>query len=160
MPPLPSFAKFQFTIVITSPTWTPPVVACAIVRNGIYSTPKIAPTTGEDGRPGFTLSDERSNKWTGSAEDTTGSYAGIAVGDCLEFPTSIAAAKELSCDQPHAAEMFVLDAGLGIDDLNAAYPAEDEWSHIATPICEDRFVEYTAIPLADAAGLSYTFIYP
>jgi hypothetical protein len=135
-------------------------VACAIVRNGIYSTPKIAPTTGEDGRPGFTLSDERSNKWTGSAEDTTGSYAGIAVGDCLEFPTSIAAAKELSCDQPHAAEMFVLDAGLGIDDLNAAYPAEDEWSHIATPICEDRFVEYTAIPLADAAGLSYTFIYP
>jgi hypothetical protein len=160
LPVLPSLERFQFAIVITSPEGAAPVVACAVEQHGMFADQHLTTTIGEDGRTGFALSDKRSNKWTGSAEDTSGSYAGIVPGDCFDFPTSITAAQKLSCDQPHDAEMFIVAADLGIDAPDTPYPTEEEWGQIAIPICEDQFAAYTGIPLADAFGLSYTYIYP
>ena len=126
---------YAIGVVVTSRSGTPPVVACTVV-------------------------DAQGAKWRHSAELISGSYEGIDVGDCFNFPTRFANAREIPCDRPHEGEMYVVDASLGMGTPEAPYPRRREWSRLARPICIEPFVEYTGRSFRDATELSYTFIYP
>jgi hypothetical protein len=126
---------YTLGVVVTSRDATPPVVACTVV-------------------------DTLGRKWRDSAEQVGGSYAGIDVGDCFNFPTQIASAREIPCDEPHEGEMYVVDVPLGMEAPEAPYPRRREWRQLSTTICIEPFVEYTGQTFQDAVDLSYTFIYP
>jgi Septum formation len=128
-------ANTIFTIApVVTDVATPPVIACAAVH--------VA-----------------NEQWAGTAERITGSYVGIEVGDCFDFPTQSSNAREISCDEPHEAEMFLVDASLGLDLPEAPYPSQDEWYALSETICDEAFGTYTGQPIAEATDLSYTFVY-
>lgn len=98
-------------------------------------------------------------KWTGSAEYKIGSYEGVEYGDCFNFPTETEDAVVVRCSQPHDAEMFLVDAKLGITDVNALYPSEDEWSQIVDRMCTSPFRKYTGKSIDDV-DYSFELIFP
>jgi hypothetical protein len=86
-----------------------------------------------------------------------GSYDGIGVGDCFDFPTDIdPSANRKSCDVPHDAEMFVVDA-VPTEFLNPAmpFPSLDEWSGFAVDFCDGPFADYTGLTIDDAIDLEW-----
>lgn len=98
-------------------------------------------------------------KWTGSAAYKIGSYEGVEYGDCFNFPTETEDAVVVRCSQPHDAEMFLVDAKLGITDVNALYPSEDEWSQIVDRMCTSPFRKYTGKSIDDV-DYSFELIFP
>lgn len=98
-------------------------------------------------------------KWTGSAEYKIGSYEGVEYGDCFNFPTGTEDAVVVRCSQPHDAEMFLVDAKLGITDVNALYPSEAEWSKIIDRMCISPFRKYTGKSIDDV-DYSIELIFP
>ena len=98
-------------------------------------------------------------KWTGSAEYKIGSYEGVEYGDCFNFPTETEDAVVVRCTQPHDAEMFLVDVKLGITDVNALYPSEDEWSQIVDRMCTSPFRKYTGKSIDDV-DYSFELIFP
>ena len=98
-------------------------------------------------------------KWTGSAEYKIGSYEGVEYGDCFNFPTETEDAVVVRCSQPHDAEMFLVDAKLGITDVNALYPSEAEWSQIVDRMCTSPFRKYTGKNIDDV-DYSFELIFP
>ena len=98
-------------------------------------------------------------KWTGSAEYKIGSYEGVEYGDCFNFPTEAEDAVVVRCSQPHDAEMFLVDAKLGITDVNALYPSEAEWSQIVDQMCTSPFRKYTGKNIDDV-DYSFELIFP
>ena len=90
-------SDYDLAIVITSAPGARTVVSCAVV-------------------------DKNGEQWAGTAENVSGSYRGIDVGDCFDYPTSTTDAVELACDQPHDAEMYLLDAALPAAQLDPAAP--------------------------------------
>ena len=98
-------------------------------------------------------------KWTGSAEYEIGSYEGVEYGDCFNFPTETEDAVVVRCTQPHDAEMFLVDVKLGITDVNALYPSEDEWSQIVDRMCTSPFRKYTGKSIDDV-DYSFELIFP
>jgi hypothetical protein len=126
-------SAFSIVPVLTS-LGAPPVVACAVVSL--------------DGA-----------QWAGTAEQIVGAYEGIEVGECFNFPTQDSDAEEVGCDQPHEAEMFLLEAPIGIEAPLATYPTEDEWNAIAARLCDPAFVTYTGQPVG-TNDVVYTYVYP
>ncbi|MGA0894447.1 MAG: septum formation family protein, partial [Ilumatobacteraceae bacterium] len=99
-------------------------------------------------------------KWAGTAESITGSYLGIEVGDCFDFPTDTANAVEIDCAMPHEGEMFVVDASLAFLGESATYPTDDEWNDIASELCDSKFERYTGVdPMDPTSDLSYVFLF-
>ncbi len=98
-------------------------------------------------------------KWPGSAEYKIGSYEGVKYGDCFNFPTETEDAVVVRCSQPHDAEMFLVDAKLGITDVNALYPSEAEWSQIVDRMCLSPFRKYTGKSIDDV-DYSFELIFP
>jgi len=127
--------RYSQSFVITSPPGGPPVVACTVV-------------------------DVSGEQWAGSAESISGSYFGIDVGDCFDYPTAQIDAAEIPCDQSHDAEMYVLDAPLGLDLPESPYPTDQEWQDISVQICIGPFADYTGQSYESALDLGYTFVYP
>ena len=103
--------------------------------------------------------DADGEKWAGSAENFIGSYEGVDVGDCFQFPTNINDAIVVTCTEPHDGEMFIKDRKIGITSANAPYPTENEWDDIAFEICEKPFTAYTGKGVNDK-DVSYSFTYP
>lgn len=127
--------RYAQSFVITSPPGGPPVVACSVV-------------------------DVDAVQWAGSAESVSGSYFGIEIGDCFDYPTAVADALEVACDQPHEAEMYVIDAPLGLDQPDAPYPTEQQWQDLSETVCLGPFADYTGQSYESALDLAYTFVYP
>ena len=123
------------SFVITSETGGPPEVACTVL-------------------------DTAGGKWAGTAESVSGSYVGIDVGDCFDYPTALLDAAELPCDQPHDAEMYVVDGPLGLDPPETPYPTEQQWQDLSTTVCLGAFADYTGQSYESALDLGYTFVYP
>jgi hypothetical protein len=98
-------------------------------------------------------------KWTGSAENFTGAYPGVKVGDCLIFPTEINDAIVVDCSEPHEGEMFLRNKSIGISNRDVPYPTRNEWRELGYKFCEDQYLFYTGVSEDDMA-LSYSFIYP
>ena len=80
-------------------------------------------------------------------------------GDCFNFPTETEDAVVVRCSQPHDAEMFLVDAKLGITDVNALYPSEAEWSQIVDRMCLSPFRKYTGKSIDDV-DYSFELIFP
>ncbi|CAB4888120.1 unannotated protein [freshwater metagenome] len=127
---------FTIAAVVTSDPGDPVVISCT--------------TTKLDG-----------SLWTGSAERIVGAYSGIDVGDCFDFPTADAPATLRACGSSHDAEMFVVEAPLGPDQLapGAPYPTSKEWGALARTICEAPFEAYTGQSVRRSTELSYSYIY-
>ena len=128
-------SDYDLRIVITSAPGARTVVSCAVVAK-----------TGA--------------QWAGTAENVSGSYRGIDVGDCFDYPTPVAAAAELPCDQPHDAEMYLLDAPLSLTDPAAPYPTDAEWSDLSSTVCLTGFTDYTGLPFDTSTTLSFSYVYP
>ena len=128
---------YELRIVITSAPGARTVVSCAVV-------------------------DKTGAQWAGTAQSVSGSYRGVDVGDCFDYPTSTAGAAELPCDQPHDAEMYLLDAALPAAQLDAAaaYPTEAEWLDISSTVCLTGFTDYTGLPFDTSTTLSFSYVYP
>ena len=100
----------------------------------------------------------------GQIELPTGSYNGIGVGDCFDFPTdSDSSANRKSCSSAHEGEMFVKDY-VPSSFLNPAmpYPTDAEWLEIAYDVCDARFASYTGLTIFDALDeelFSYTYLF-
>jgi hypothetical protein len=90
-----------------------------------------------------TVEDAKGDLWAGTAEAITGSYFGIEVGDCLDFPTATSNALEIDCAEPHEGEMYIVDERVLDEDPSVPYPTEDEWDEIATFVCDGPFEDYT-----------------
>ena len=98
--------------------------------------------------------------WAGTAENVVGSYEGLEVGDCFDFPTETLDARQVDCSLPHEGEMFVVDAPVFADNESAPYPTEEEWSDLATLLCDKPFEEYTGYsPNDESVNISYSLIY-
>ncbi len=130
-------SDYDLAIVITSEPGARTVVSCAVV-------------------------DKTGAQWAGTAESVSGSYRGIAVGDCFDYPTQTTDAAELPCDSPHDAEMYLLDGALPAaqQDPAAAYPTEAEWQDLSTAVCLAGFTDYTGLPFDTSTTLSYSYVYP
>ncbi|MEP6563039.1 MAG: septum formation family protein [Nakamurella sp.] len=128
---------YDLRIVITSQPGARTVISCAVV-------------------------DKTGAQWAGTAESVSGSYRGIGVGDCFDYPTNIADAAKLPCDQPHDAEMYLLDAALPADQLDpaAAYPTDAQWQDLSTTVCLTGFTDYTGLPFDTSTTLSFSYVYP
>jgi Septum formation len=124
---------FSIAAVLTSPG-EPPVIACAAVS--------------QDG-----------SQWAGTAEQIVGAYEGIDVGECFNFPTQESDAEEVGCDEPHEAEMFLLESPIGIDDPLAPYPTQADWDEIAARLCDPALAAYTGQPVG-TGDVAYTYVYP
>lgn len=120
--------------VLTSASGIPAVVSCAVV-------------------------DSSGAKWAGTAESIAGSYFGIEVGDCFHFPTNVANALEVPCDQLHEGELYVLDTPMGIESPTAPFPTDDELYNLASAVCDEPFGAYTGVNIRDAKDLTYAFLY-
>lgn len=98
--------------------------------------------------------------WAGTAENVVGSYSGIEVGDCFDFPTETLDARKVDCSVPHEGEMFIVDAPIFADNESAPYPTDEEWSDLATLICDKPFEDYTGYsPYDESVNISYSLIY-
>lgn len=128
-------AAYTLGLVLTSAPGASTVVACTVV-------------------------DKDGAQWAGTAESISGSYRGIVVGDCFDYPTPTEDAVKLTCDQPHDAEMFVVDAPLGLDAADAPYPTTEQWQDLSSTICETPFTDYTGLAADAATDLSFIFVFP
>jgi hypothetical protein len=127
---------YDLAIVITSTPGARTVVSCAVV-------------------------DKTGAQWAGTAESVSGTYRGIEVGDCFDYPTAEAGAAKLPCDQPHDAEMYLLDEPLTtLADPAAPYPTDKEWQDLSTAVCLTGFTDYTGLPWDTSTTLSFSFVYP
>jgi len=100
------------------------------------------------------------DQWGGTAEEINGSYFGIEVGDCFNFPTTTSNALKIDCMDPHEGEMYIVDESVLDENASASYPTEEEWDAIATLICDGPFEEYTGYSASDeSSALSYTFVF-
>ena len=107
-----------------------------------------------------TVEDANGDLWAGTAEAITGSYFGIEVGDCFDFPTATSNALEIDCNEPHEGEMYIVDELVLDEDPSAPYPTEDEWDGIATLICDGPFEDYTGYSASDEnVNLSYSYVF-
>jgi len=107
-----------------------------------------------------TVEDANGDLWAGTAEAITGSYFGIEVGDCFDFPTATSNALEIDCNEPHEGEMYIVDELVLDEDPSAPYPTEDEWDGIATLICDGPFEGYTGYSASDEnVNLSYSYVF-
>ena len=107
-----------------------------------------------------TVEDANGDLWAGTAEAITGSYFGIEVGDCFDFPTATSNALEIDCNEPHEGEMYIVDELVLDEDPSAPYPTEDEWDEIATFICDGPFEDYTGYSTSDEnVNLSYSYVF-
>jgi hypothetical protein len=107
-----------------------------------------------------TVEDANGDLWAGTAEAITGSYFGIEVGDCLDFPTATSNALEIDCNEPHEGEMYIVDELVLDDDPSAPFPTEDEWDEIAAFICDGPFEDYTGYSASDEdVNLSYSYVF-
>lgn len=98
-------------------------------------------------------------KWVGSAEVEIGSYENVGFGDCFDPPDGIEDAVVIPCSKPHYAEMFLVDAKIGLDDIYAPYPTDDEWNNIQDRICTGPFMKYTGKSI-NAVDYSMALILP
>jgi hypothetical protein len=98
-------------------------------------------------------------KWIGSAEVVIGSYDNVEFGDCFDPPTKTDDALVIPCSRPHYAEMFLVDAKIGLDDVYATYPTDDEWDEITDRICLNPFKRYTGKSIDDV-NYSIALIFP
>jgi len=98
-------------------------------------------------------------KWTGSAEIVVGSYDSVAFGDCFDPPTETEDAIVIPCSKPHYAEMFLVDAKIGLNDIYDPYPTEKEWDDIRDRICPGPFKKYTGKNIDDV-DYSMAIIFP
>jgi hypothetical protein len=98
-------------------------------------------------------------KWTGSAEIVVGSYDSVAFGDCFDPPTETEDAIVIPCSKPHYAEMFLVDAKIGLNDIYDPYPTEKEWDDIRDRICPSPFKKYTGKNIDDV-DYSMAIIFP
>ena len=130
-------SDYDLRIVITSAPGARTVVSCAVV-------------------------DKKGEQWAGTAENVSGSYRGIDVGECFDYPTSTTDALELPCDQPHDAEMYLVDAALPAAQLDpaATYPTDAEWQDISSAVCLTGFTDYTGLPFDTSTTLSFSYVYP
>ena len=128
---------YDLAIVITSQPGARTVISCTVV-------------------------DKTGAQWAGTAESVSGSYRGIGVGDCFDYPTATAAAAKLPCDSPHDAEMYLLDAPLPAAQLDpaAVYPTDAQWQDISTAVCLTGFTDYTGLPFDTSTTLSFSYVYP
>jgi hypothetical protein len=107
-----------------------------------------------------TVEDANGDLWAGTAEAITGSYFGIEVGDCFDFPTATSNALEIDCNEPHEGEMYIVDELVLDEDPSAPYPTEDEWDSIATFICDGPFEDYTGYSASDEnVNLIYSYVF-
>jgi len=88
-----------------------------------------------------------------------GSYEGIDVGECFDFPT-VSAAVERSCDEPHDAEMFVTDASVGLNATDAPYPTRQQWQEFSATLCYQPFADYTGQTIEETTELSMSLLFP
>jgi hypothetical protein len=130
-------SDYDLAIVITSEPGDRTVVSCAVVSK-----------TGA--------------QWAGTAESVSGSYRGIGVGDCFDYPTQTTDAAKLPCDSPHDAEMYLLEAALpdAQQDPAATYPTDAEWQDISSTVCLAGFTDYTGLPFDTSTTLSFSYVYP
>jgi hypothetical protein len=129
-------SAYAIAVVLDTTTQNDPVVNCAVVR-----------------------ADEA--KWAGTAESISGTYLGIEVGDCFDFPTPESNALELTCTGEHEGEMFVVDAPIGLDVPMTPYPTDAEWDVIAGSLCDVAYQSYTGYEASDEESpLSYTYLMP
>lgn len=98
-------------------------------------------------------------KWTGSAEMVIGSYENVAFGDCFDPPTETEDAIVIPCSKPHYAEMFLVDAKIGLNDAYDVYPTEGEWDSIRNRICTEPFKKYTGKNIDDV-DYSMAIVFP
>ena len=98
-------------------------------------------------------------KWIGSAEVVIGSYDNVEFGDCFDPPTKTDDALVIPCSRPHYAEMFLVDATIGIEDVYAPYPTDEEWDEITDQICLSPFKKYTGKSIDDV-DYSMALIFP
>jgi hypothetical protein len=101
----------------------------------------------------------RPTKSSGTQLPQVGSYEGIDVAECFDFPT-VRAAVERSCDKPHDAEMFVTDAPVGLDAIDAPYPTRKQWQKFSATLCHQPFADYTGQPIEQTTELSMSLIFP
>jgi hypothetical protein len=107
-----------------------------------------------------TVEDAKGDLWAGTAEAITGSYFGIEVGDCLDFPTATSNALEIDCAEPHEGEMYIVDERVLDEDPSVPYPTEDEWDEIATFVCDGPFEDYTGYSASDEnVNLIYSYVF-
>ena len=98
-------------------------------------------------------------KWTGSAEIVVGSYDSVAIGDCFDPPTETKDAIVIPCSKPHYAEMFLVNANIGLNDIYDPYPTDKEWDEIRDRICPSPFKKYTGKNIDDV-DYSMAIIFP
>jgi hypothetical protein len=98
-------------------------------------------------------------KWKGSAEMFIGSYDSVAFGDCFDPPTETEDAIVIPCSKPHYAEMFLVDAKIGLNDIYDTYPTDSEWDEIRDRICPNPFKKYTGKSIDDV-DYSVAIIFP
>ena len=83
----------------------------------------------------------------------------LAVGDCVDIPTSaeIAAIPRRACTEAHAGEVFhIFEAG---GDA-AAYPSDADWADLIYPVCDPAFATYTGTPVETRTDIDYIYLVP
>ena len=98
-------------------------------------------------------------KWTGSAEIVIGSYENVEFGDCFDPPTETEDAIVIPCSKPHYAEMFLVDAKIGLSNTYDPYPTSNEWDDIRDQVCSSPFKIYTGKNIDDV-DYSMAIIFP
>ena len=98
-------------------------------------------------------------KWRGSAEVVIGSYDNVVFGNCFDPPTDTEDALVIPCSKPHYAEMFLVDAKIGLNDIYDPYPTDAEWDDIRDRICPGPFKKYTGKSFDDV-DYSIAIIFP
>jgi hypothetical protein len=86
------------------------------------------------------------------------SPSSLAVGDCIDVPTSaaISSIPKRSCTTAHAGEVFhVFDAADA-----SAYPSDPEWGRLVYPVCDPAFEAYTGTPVETQTDIDYQFFVP
>ena len=107
-----------------------------------------------------TVEEANGDLWAGTAEAITGSYFGIEVGDCFDFPTATSNATKIACDDPHEGEMYIVNELVLDEDPSAPYPTEDEWDGIATFVCDGPFEDYTGYLASDEnVNLIFSYVF-
>ena len=85
--------------------------------------------------------------------------ASLAVGDCIDVPTSttIATFPRRACTEAHAGEVFHVFEDAGDP---AAYPSDAEWAERIYPVCDPAFEAYTGTPVETRTDIDYVYLVP
>jgi hypothetical protein len=83
----------------------------------------------------------------------------LAIGDCIDVPTSdaIASIPKRSCGAAHRGEVFHVFDLSGAGD---AYPADPEWGPLIYPVCDPAFETYTGTPVETRTDIDYQYFVP